>query len=388
MDHEVIATNLRRLRGVKGLTQEELAKRAGLSRAGYRNIETGKTIPRSSTLEALAEALEVALRELLTPVAVLRHVRFRSFKRLRTREGILADVGRWLGDFNELEDLLEDRRPYTLAGVAPPRRKGRSIPADAVIALAADVRKRFGLQHPGELVRDICGLLEANGIKVLPLVVASDAFFGLSVAAEDAGPAVVANTWERISVERWIFSAVHELGHLVLHAPEYRIDRSEEEKDREKEANLFASHFLMPDEVFRGEWNEARGLPFLDRVLKVKRIFQVSYRTVLYRLAEAGKLEINVWQRFQNEYRSRHGRTLMKEDEPEALAADAFQASFPEAAKAREPEDLSRADFVEDRLSRLVRQAVEAGAISLGRSAEILRLSLPEMRALAGAWVE
>ena len=45
----------------------------------------------------------------------LRHVRFRSFKRLRTREGILADVGRWLWDFNELEEVLADRRPFTLA---------------------------------------------------------------------------------------------------------------------------------------------------------------------------------------------------------------------------------------------------------------------------------
>ena len=43
---------------------------------------------------------------------------------------------------------------------------------------------------------------------------------------------------------------------------------------------------------------------------------------------------------------------------------------------------------MEDRLSRLVRQAVESGEISLGRAAEILRLPLPEMRTLAGAWVE
>ncbi|HUP42830.1 MAG TPA: helix-turn-helix transcriptional regulator, partial [Thermoanaerobaculia bacterium] len=212
MDHELIATNLKRLRSIKGLTQEELAEKAGLSRAGYRNIETGKVVPRPSTLEAIANGLDVALRELLTPVPVLQHVRFRSFKRLRTREGILADVGRWLGDFNELEDILDDCRPYTLAGLETPRRKGKGATVDSVMALAEEVRERFGLRRR-EVVRDICGLLEANGIKVLPLRVASDAFFGLSVAAQDGGPAVVVNTWERISVERWIFSAVHELGH-------------------------------------------------------------------------------------------------------------------------------------------------------------------------------
>ena len=387
MNQGLIGTNLRRLRRGKGLTQEALAEKAGLSRAGYRNIETGKTSPRSSTLEALAEALGAPMPELLTPVPVLRHVRFRAFKRLRTREGILADVGRWLGDFNELEGIVGEHAPSTLGDLKPPRRGAKGAATGAVIALAQEVRSRFGLD-PREPIRDICGLLEDHGVKVLSMKVASDDFFGLSVGEEDGGPAVVVNTWERISVERWIFSAAHELGHLVLHRPEYRIEQTEEAKVPEREANLFASHFLMPQEVFSSEWSEARGLPFVDRVLKVKRIFLVSYKTVLYRLAETARPKFNIWQRFQAEYRARHGRTLMKEDEPEALAADAFKASFPEASKAREPEDLSGADFIEDRLSRLVRHAVEAGSISLGRAAEVLRLSLPEMRALAGAWVE
>jgi Zn-dependent peptidase ImmA (M78 family) len=277
--------------------------------------------------------------------------------------------------------------PYTLSDLTRPPRRGRGASGELMIQMAAEVRGRFGL-GPREAVRDVCGLLEAHGIKVFPHRVASDAFFGLSVAEEDGGPAVVVNVWERIPVERWIFTAAHELGHLVLHRPEYQIGQVEEGKTQEKEANLFAGHFLMPHEVFRDEWNEARGLPFVERILKVKRIFRVSYKTVLYRLAETGRTEINVWQRFQIDYRRRHGRSLMKEDEPQALAADAFQASFPEASKAREPEELSRADFVEDRLSRLVRQAVETGAISLGRGAEILGLSLSEMRTLAGGWVE
>ena len=128
---------------------------------------------------------------------------------------------------------------------------------------------------------------------------ASDAFFGLSVAKEDGGPAVVVNVWDRISVERWIFTAAHELGHLLLHVGAYDVAKTEESREEEEEANQFASHFLMPQEVFALEWNEARGLPLVDRVLKVKRIFRVSYRTVLYRLSEQEAYGKAIWQKFQ-----------------------------------------------------------------------------------------
>jgi hypothetical protein len=90
---------------------------------------------------------------------------------------------------------------------------------------------------------------------------------------------------------------------------------------------------------------------------------------------------------FQFHYNRLHGKTLMRDDEPQALARDAFRASFPEPSTAGEPERLSRVDFPGDRLARLVRRAVEDGVISLGRGAEILRLPLHDMREVAASWV-
>ena len=52
-----------------------------------------------------------------------------------------------------------------------------------------------------------------------------------------------------------------------------------------------------------------------------------------------------------------------------------------------EPAGLSEHDFVEDRLSRLVRRALEAERISLGRAAEILGVTRDEMRKQAREWV-
>src|SRR5829696_2135630 len=50
---------LRYIREKKGLTQQELAKRAGVTQDSVSRIETGERNPRRSTLEKLARALEV-----------------------------------------------------------------------------------------------------------------------------------------------------------------------------------------------------------------------------------------------------------------------------------------------------------------------------------------
>ncbi|MCU0661719.1 MAG: XRE family transcriptional regulator [Myxococcota bacterium] len=381
MDNNTIAINLRRLRSTKEFSQESVAEKAGLSRAAYCNIENGKSAPRVSTLQAIARALGVRVQALVEPTRELTAVRFRSNKRLRSREQILVDAARWLADFNDIEEVLDDG----VASKHSPLLSRMRLPLEPEKA-AAKLREAFGIQ-PDDPIRDICGLLEAHGIKVGTMSIASHDFFGLSVASSDGGPAIIVNTWERISVERWIFTAAHELGHLILHLADYEIRETEESDDHENQANAFAAAFLMPAGAFQKEWDETYGLPLIDRVLKVKRIFRVSYRTVLHRLSADGVVKGNVWARFQMDYQRRNGRTLLRDDEPEALAKDAFQAGFPENLAAAEPEHLSRFDFPGDRLSRLVRRAIEEQKISLGRGAEILGRSLDEMRELSTSWV-
>jgi hypothetical protein len=52
-----------------------------------------------------------------------------------------------------------------------------------------------------------------------------------------------------------------------------------------------------------------------------------------------------------------------------------------------EPEHLVEGDFVEDRLFLLVRRAVEADEISIGRAAEVLGIDLVTMRDVVNSWV-
>lgn len=375
--------NLRCLRLAKGLNQEKLANAAGISRFAYQKIEAGESEPRVSTLLAIAQALSVKIDDLLAPVPVPTAVRFRSKKRMPARDLIMLDVARWLNDYNDLELRLDNRNEYGFRSLAAELSKGE--PGLARARRAADLaRQEFDLSN-GEPICDICGLLESRGVKVYPRAFESYDFFGLSVGPEQGGPAVVINVWDRISVERWIFTTAHELGHLLLHLDSFDIVNTVEDNAQEEEANAFAAHFLMPEESFWREWDETYGLSFSDRILKMKRIFRVSYKTVLYRLTT--RSEKNVWALFHQEFKKQTGKQLSGFEEPEGQTPDMFRASFPEARRAHEPSYLSYPDFMADRLARLVRLAIEREEISLGRASEILRLDISSTRALAASWV-
>ena len=364
------------------MSQEKIAEIAGISRVAYRNIETGSSTPKVSTLQGLASALDAKLIDLLAPARVLKHVRYRSLKRMNSRESILIEIGKWLDGYNYLEEILDQKVPYRFANFQ------ESLPQDLVGAARAKhaaqlARKVLGL-NGCDSIRDIAGLIEDNGIKLNPIKLVSDGFFGLSVSEYDGGPAIIVNVWERISVERWIFSAANELGHLLLHLDSYDVDQIGEDRSQEDEANVFASYFLMPEDSFISEWQETAGLDLVDRVLKLKIIFNVSYKTVLYRISE--RVGNDIWLRFNVAYAKKFGHYLKGSDEPMALNPSSFHCD-PEVLRANEPEAISQRHFVEDRLSRLVRLAVEDGKISLSRGAEILGYDLVKMREIVSSWV-
>ncbi len=376
MPENPVGVNIARLRKDRNLTQAALGELAGLSRTSVGKIERGVTLPRDSTLRVMARALEVPVADLVRLVSPLERVRFRGRSRVHGRQQILAEVSRWLEDYNGLEHLLGRKRPNRF-----------DVAETDAKAAAKSAREAVGLRR-GEAIRDICGLLEDNGVKLRLLNKSRDSFFGLSVGAPE-GPAVVVNTWDRISVERWIFTAAHELGHLILHTEEYApgldaTDQAVVRADTEKSADAFASHFLMPEPAFAAEWGDASGLGLVQRVLKVKRIFRVSYKTVLYRLVETGQAPRSVWGTFQALYRRIYGHTLAKADEPDALRDTEFKWDW---RRSREPGTLSEHDFVNDRLARLVREALERHAISRSRAAEILGISVTELRGRLREWI-
>jgi transcriptional regulator with XRE-family HTH domain len=77
VDIKTIVKNIRRIRENKNLSQAEVAKKAGISRIAYSNIETGRAKDlRTSTLINIANALDVKLVDFFAKEHNLTKVKF------------------------------------------------------------------------------------------------------------------------------------------------------------------------------------------------------------------------------------------------------------------------------------------------------------------------
>ncbi len=371
-----VAQNLIKLRVAKKFTQEALAEKAGISLLAYRNMESGKSEPSINSLTKIAEVYQIDIGEFFQKYqSQILKVRFRALekKNIRKREEIIYEVDAWLKKYNKLiSDLnLTDEYKYKL--------KYLETETTNPIQMAKIAREAFGLQTQ-ETVKDICNLIEFRaGIKILAKQFNSDSFFGLSLEDINQGKVIVVNTWDRISVERRIFSIAHELGHILLHFNSVQNNLTSEDKTEEKEANQFASHFLMPQEDFIKVWNSSANNDFVDRVIRVKQIFRVSYQVVLYRLSEYVKendINFDVWKFFNISYMRKYKVKIDRTKELNSVLD----------TNSRELRALSNQFYASGRLAELVKKAVDKNIINLDTAADILNISVKDVENFKRIW--
>lgn len=64
---EIFFRNVKRIRYAISMTQSEAAKRSGLSRSYYSQVENGYRVPSFSTVSNMAQALGIELWQLVKP---------------------------------------------------------------------------------------------------------------------------------------------------------------------------------------------------------------------------------------------------------------------------------------------------------------------------------
>lgn len=369
--HSSLGANLQRLRLGLGLSQNDLAEKVAMSRIGYSKLERGDVEPRLDTMQRLACFFNVKIDALLEEVPTFRAIRFRANKTLTSRDrsrrdSLLISVAKCLRGLNALEQALDCSQELSISAY------GNTEP----VKVATAVREQLNLGE--KPIIGIAGLLFNRGIKVLRVDGALKGFFGFSLGRCDGGPAIVVNVHESISYERRIFTVAHELGHLLMHNDAYHSDvESAESVDEEKSANTFASHFLMPNDLFVDTWNKASSFDFYKRVINVKRVFSVSYKSVLYRLSElTGKNYHDLDVMFQNAAIRLHGKQLGTTEEPEPLLTESGLGSY------------RLAEFRDDYAMSVIYSGLQKGLINIIEAADVMGVSADRMKEIVDSWGE
>lgn len=259
----------------RGLTKRKLAELIGADVRTITGYESGEYKPEKDRLLALAEQLHFPLQffvgddiqEIIPEV-----VSFRSMSKMTAGQ---RDSALGAGEIAlMLNEWIEQR--FELPTSTLPDLSQESSPSAAAIAL----RRIWGL---GELpIKNMIHLLEARGVRVFSLSLDTVHVDAYSMW-HSSTPFVFLNTMK--SCERSRFDAAHELGHLVLHR-----HAGPKVKDAERQANEFASAFLMPEGSVLAN---APVMATVDQLIARKGLWTVSVAALAYRLKDLGLL--NQW---------------------------------------------------------------------------------------------
>lgn len=260
------------------MTLTDLEKASGISRRSITAYENGHAAPTHQTLNDLASALSVSTGFLAGPEIPdlpVNNLSFRAMSKLPASQRDAASAAARIAML--VEELLVTQ--YKLPQLDIPTLPHLG-PEESAERLRADWKLGDGP------IPNIVHLLEAHGVRVFSLAADCSAVDAFCTIHQGTGtPFVFLNMAK--SGERGRFDAAHELGHLVMHAA-HRIPHGPE---AEKEAQDFASAFLMPRAAL------LRNRPFspsLNGILAAKRQWRVAAVAMTYRLHDLEML--NDWQ--------------------------------------------------------------------------------------------
>ena len=263
-------SRLRAARARREMTIKGLSERVGLTARTISSYENGHAeSPPEETVKKIATALSYPLQFFFGEDIEDIHVdtvSFRSMKKMRARQRDAAIASAQIALL--FNNWLEEN--FQLPGHNLPDIRGEDPEAAASI-----IREhwKLGVQS----IRNMVHLLEAQGVRVFSLFENNKEVDAFSFW-HGKTPFVFLNLMK--SGERGRFDAAHELGHLLLHK-----HGAPQGPEAEREADRFASAFLMPEASIR---SRSSPFPSLRHIVNMKSSWLVSAAALTRRLKDLG----------------------------------------------------------------------------------------------------
>ncbi len=268
---------LKAARLLAGLSLRQLEE-ALSNRISYNSInkyEKGLMQPETGTVLRLAEVLKVTPGYFFETSSIqLGEINFRkhSSPTLAEVEQIKEKVKDKALRYIEAERLLNVEKPFN-----NPISKRQVKNRERAEEMAEMVRSEWGLGS--KPIPNVIEMLEENEVKVIEIE-ASDKFDGLSTFVDGRIPVVVVN--DSFTIERKRFTALHELGHLMMNI---KID---DEKEKENACHRFAGALLFPAAEVRKTLGERRSNVSIGELVAIKEEYGISAQAAMRRALDLG----------------------------------------------------------------------------------------------------
>ena len=343
--NEIFAQRLKNARVMKGYSMDELVSVMGnsLSKMAISKYEKCQLSPSSTVLISLSKALGQPVDYFFRPFTMqIESVKFRKHKSklaVKQEESIKQNISDMFERYITIEEICNACVKF----VSPFKKPVSSVAQ--VKEAALKLRDFWNIGSDG--IINVIDLLEEHGIKVIEIN-APDSFDGLSSMVNDVYPVIVLN--KTFSSERKRFTALHELGHLILN-----FDESVAEKDEEAFCNLFANEMLILESMFRRIIGNSRREITYPELKAVQIHFGISCDALMYKAKTCGIIS-----------EPRYKSYCIQKNRNSAFKERIEQSHYPQEES--------------NRFNRLVYNALSNELITISKAASLLHTSVEQVR--------
>jgi Zn-dependent peptidase ImmA (M78 family)/DNA-binding XRE family transcriptional regulator len=260
---------LRIARESRGMQQNELSKKLGITSAYVSQLERESFELNPKVVEKISEELKYPVSFFYQDANVVPpNLSYRKRANVSTKyiNSIEAHINIYRYNIQFLLEQLKTEHYNLPKFLVEP------------VAAARELRKRWKI--PASAIVNLTSIVEENKIPVIGFDFGTDRVDGRSVFTDSGQPIIFLNN--NMPGDRWRYTLAYELGHLVMHLG----GQETFSKDVSHEANLFAAELLMPEKEIRKDLKDQVTIVLLG---ELKRKWKVSMISLLYR---ANDLEI------------------------------------------------------------------------------------------------